>query len=264
APASAHPVPFSYLDLRVGEQAVEGRMRVHLTDLAPVLGLAQPEALLQPAVLNAQRPAMQRYLASRIALTGLGQGNALVRATWGRIASVDDREAPQFAFRLPAPTAGRVVVAPDLAHQDPAHQTFINVYEDGDLTQQFILSGSSEPATYYRGTTSGALAVMGTFIPSGIEHILIGPDHILFLVGLLLLGGSLRRLLVIVTAFTIGHSITLSLAALNIVNPPGWLVEPAIALSIVVIGVDNLLQRAGQGRDLRAWVAGVFGLVHGL
>jgi hydrogenase/urease accessory protein HupE len=104
---------------------------------------------------------------------------------------------------------------------------------------------------------------MGTFIPSGIEHILIGPDHILFLVGLLLLGGSLRRLLVIVTAFTLGHSVTLSLAALNILTPPSWLVEPAIALSIVVIGVDNLMQRTGQGRDLRAWVAGGFGLVHG-
>ena len=64
-------------------------------------------------------------------------------------------------------------------------------------------------------------------------------------------------------AFTIGHSITLSLAALDIVNLPGWLIEPAIALSIVVVGADNLLQRKEQGRDLRAWVAGAFGLIHG-
>ena len=63
----------------------------------------------------------------------------------------------------------------------------------------------------------------------------------LFLVGLLLLGGSLARLGLIVTAFTIGHSITLSLAALGVVTPPGRLVEPAIALSIVLVGVDNLL-----------------------
>jgi hydrogenase/urease accessory protein HupE len=121
----------------------------------------------------------------------------------------------------------------------------------------------TEPVTYYRGTTAGALAVMGTFIPSGIHHIMIGPDHILFLVGLLLLGGTLRRLVTIVTAFTIGHSITLSLAALDIVNLPAWLIEPAIALSIVVVGADNLLQGKEKGRDLRAWVAGAFGLVHG-
>jgi hydrogenase/urease accessory protein HupE len=263
APASAHPVPFSYLDLHVGDQAVEGRLRVHLTDLAPVFGLAEPEALLRPEVLETQRRAVQRYLASRIVLSGLGNGNGFANATWGAIAIVDDDEALQFDFALPAPTAGRLSIGTDLVPHDPSHQTFINVYEDGELTQQFILSRGSEPATYYRGTTSGALAVMGTFIPSGIEHILIGPDHILFLIGLLLLGGSLRRLLVIVTAFTLGHSVTLSLAALNILTPPGWLIEPAIALSIVVIGVDNLMQRTGHGRDLRAWVAGVFGLVHG-
>jgi hypothetical protein len=86
---------------------------------------------------------------------------------------------------------------------------------------------------------------------------------VLFLIGLLLLGGSLRKLVTIVTAFTLGHSVTLSLAALDIVTPPAWLIEPAIALSIVVVGVDNLLQRKEKGRDLRAWVALFFGLVHG-
>ena len=98
----------------------------------------------------------------------------------------------------------------------------------------------------------------------------------LFLVGLLLLGGSLWRLTAIVTAFTLGHSITLSLAALDVVSPPASLVEPIIALSIVFVGADNLLvQREARRRprrssrprraprDIRAWVAGVFGLVHG-
>ena len=65
----------------------------------------------------------------------------------------------------------------------------------------------------------------------------------------------------IVTAFTIGHSVTLSLAALDIVTPPASLIEPAIALSIVFVGADNLVR--GEGRDLRAWVALAFGLVHG-
>ncbi len=102
---------------------------------------------------------------------------------------------------------------------------------------------------------------MKTFIPSGTHHILIGPDHILFLIGLLLLGGTWGALVKIVTAFTIGHSITLSLAALDILTPPPSIIEPAIALSIVFVGADNLVR--GEGRDLRAWVALVFGLVHG-
>jgi hydrogenase/urease accessory protein HupE len=95
-----------------------------------------------------------------------------------------------------------------------------------------------------------------------VHHIAIGPDHILFIVGLLLLGGSLPKLLAIVTAFTLGHSVTLALATLNIVDPPSRLVEPAIALSIVYIGADNLLVGT-SGRDVRAWVALAFGLVHG-
>ena len=89
---------------------------------------------------------------------------------------------------------------------------------------------------------------------------MIGPDHILFLVGCCCSAGRVA-LLKIVTAFTIGHSVTLTLAALNVVTPPASVIEPAIALSIVFVGADNLV--SGDGRDLRGWVALVFGLVHG-
>src|SRR5205085_12359756 len=129
------------------------------------------------------------------------------------------------------------------------------------LRQQMLFSADAPERTYYLGTAQGAIEVMKAFIPSGIQHILIGPDHILFLVGLLLLGGTWGALVRIVTAFTIGHSLTLSAAALNYVTPPASVIEPAIALSIVFVGADNLVR--GDGRDLRAAVALVFGLVHG-
>jgi hydrogenase/urease accessory protein HupE len=259
APASAHPVPFSYLDLEVHDAAVDGRIRVHLVDIAPAIGLADPRALLDPAVRSARRDQIERYLVARIAF----ENGGFRRAEWGTIAIVDDNEAIELGFTIAGRPEGALSLDTNLFPADPNHQTFVNVYEDDALRQQFILSAASDPVTYYRGTTAGAFAVMGTFIPSGVHHIMIGPDHILFLVGLLLLGGSLRRLVAIVTMFTVGHSITLSLAALDIVNLAPWLVEPAIALSIVVVGADNLLQRKEQGRDLRAWVAGAFGLVHG-
>ena len=114
---------------------------------------------------------------------------------------------------------------------------------------------------YFAGSRQGTLAVVQKFLPAGIHHILVGPDHLLFLIGLLLLGGSIRRLVGIVSAFTLAHSVTLSLAALNIVHASPRLVEPAIALSIVLVGVDNLLMR--DGRDIRAWLAFGFGFVHG-
>ena len=65
----------------------------------------------------------------------------------------------------------------------------------------------------------------------------------------------------VVTSFTIAHSVTLSLAALNILSPPARIIEPAIALSIVYVGADNLL--AQGGRDVRAWIAFAFGFIHG-
>lgn len=260
APVAAHPVPFSYLDVEVHDDALTGRVRVHLIDAAPVLGIADPQDLLRPDVLNAHRQQLESYLAAHIRL----DGDAFRRVEWGRgIAIVDEREALELTFRIAGAPEGALSLDTELFPADPDHQTFVNIYEDGDLSQQFIFSQASEPKIYYRGTTAGAFAVMGTFIPSGVHHILIGPDHLLFLFGLLLLGGSLRQLVTIVTAFTIGHSVTLSLAALDIVNPPPWMIEPAIALSIMVVGVDNLLQAKGESRDLRAWVAGVFGLVHG-
>jgi hydrogenase/urease accessory protein HupE len=144
---------------------------------------------------------------------------------------------------------------------DPNHQTFVNVYENDPVPSQFILDGNHSTTEYVAGTRQGVLAVVRKFIPAGIHHILIGPDHLLFLIGLLLMGGSIRRLGMVVTSFTIAHSITLSLAALNILTPPARLIEPAIALSIVYVGADNLL--AQGGRDVRAWIAFSFGFIHG-
>jgi len=117
----------------------------------------------------------------------------------------------------------------------------------------------------------GAWAGAGRFLRLGAEHIFQGTDHIAFLIGVLLLGGSFRQLVGIVTAFTVAHSVTLALATLGWVVPPPRLIEPLIALSIVAVGVENLLclraplsaerVRAAIARRWRLTFG--FGLVHG-
>src|SRR2546428_2170108 len=82
-----------------------------------------------------------------------------------------------------------------------------------------------------------------SFTALGIRHILTGYDHMLFLISLLMLGGGLRSLLKIVTAFTVAHSVTLSLAVLNIVALPSRWVESGIALSIAYVAAGNLWRR---------------------
>jgi hydrogenase/urease accessory protein HupE len=145
---------------------------------------------------------------------------------------------------------------------DRNHQTFINLYQGDRLVTQAIVDAARPRFTYQLGGGGSVLKVVGRFAAAGVHHILIGWDHLLFLVGLLLLGGNLRQLVLVVSAFTIGHSVTLSLAALGVATPPARIIEPAIALSIVFVGADNLLARPGA-RDLRPMVALAFGLIHG-
>ncbi|MCP2132679.1 HupE/UreJ family protein [Bradyrhizobium ottawaense] len=100
------------------------------------------------------------------------------------------------------------------------------------------------------------------FIKLGIEHILTGYDHLLFLLALLAGARGLVSVIKIVTAFTLAHSVTLTLAALGLVNIPGRIIEPLIAATIVWVALENLLSAVP---DRRRWVWSFgFGLVHGL
>ena len=254
---AAHPAPFSYLDIAFRGGNIEGSLTVHVIDIAHELNVTPPERVLDPEFLMTERQRILDILTSRISLAT----DRPLTIQWGTILPMKEELALRLTYRIPNEHPGALAIDTNLFPYDPIHQTFINIYEDSNLRQQVIFNATTEPHTYYLGTTQGAIAVMKTFIPSGTHHILIGPDHILFLIGLLLLGGSWMALVRIVTAFTIGHSITLSLAALNFFSPPASIIEPAIALSIVFVGADNLVR--GDGRDLRAWVALTFGLVHG-
>ena len=265
----AHPAPFSYLDLRLNGSGIGGTLVVHDLDAAHDLGITEAGALLDPAMAAKYRDALVALLSPRIALVFDGDP-AVIR--WGGIDVVPDRQSVRLAFTVDGPVPGHAAIQAYVFPYDPIHQTFINLYENDELKLQAILDASRQRVEYYAGSAQGRLAVIRTFVVSGIEHILIGPDHILFLIGLLLLGGTLAKLAVIVTAFTIGHSITLTLAALDIVSPPAYFIEPLIALTIVVVGADNLLVLRAQAApvapvapatDIRAWLAAVFGLIHG-
>jgi hydrogenase/urease accessory protein HupE len=143
------------------------------------------------------------------------------------------------------------------------------------LVKVFWLDGQSrvytltagQPTVHLYGAAEdrrGMGEVATAYTVLGIEHILTGVDHLLFVVGLLLLVGFNRRLLWTITAFTAAHSLTLACSAL------GWLtlrsppVEATIALSIVLVAAEALNRRETLARRWPALVAFLFGLVHGL
>ena len=116
-------------------------------------------------------------------------------------------------------------------------------------------------------TYPGRFEVAKTFVVHGIEHILFGYDHLLFVLALVLIVRSWRALLLTVTAFTLAHSITLTLATLGFVHIPGPPVEAAIAFSIVLLACEIIRIHHGKTSLTaeRPWlVAFAFGLLHGL
>lgn len=110
-----------------------------------------------------------------------------------------------------------------------------------------------------------------TYFNLGFEHILLGFDHIIFLIGLLLLPVKFKQLVLIITMFTLAHSITLALSVLNIVSAPAFFVEAAIAFSIVFVAIENLWETRNQKNKIalasafkrRLVVTFIFGLIHG-
>jgi hydrogenase/urease accessory protein HupE len=147
----------------------------------------------------------------------------------------------------------------------PDSKTIVSLTNQGMVTEEILLDEAHPDYVPSRVPESGP-AVAVRFIRMGWLHILSGADHVLFVLGLLLLGGSLKSLLKTITAFTVAHSITLTLTALGIAHAsPRW-VEPLIALSIVAIAFENLraqrnrAESADRGRPL---IAFAFGLIHG-
>lgn len=128
---------------------------------------------------------------------------------------------------------------------------------DRDNHELTIAEASERPGASTAPRTS--LDFASIFV-MGVEHILTGYDHLVFLLGLLLVPARLRTLLVVVSAFTLAHSLSLALAVLGVFVPSARFIEPAIALTIAYVGIENLFVKDAS----RRWaLALVFGLVHG-
>ena len=157
---------------------------------------------------------------------------------------------------------------------DPQHRGLLNFVENG--RSRSVVFSADAPHRIVGGDSGGPLAQFATYLHEGVSHIWTGFDHILFLLSLLLpavlvrechgwrSAASFRAAFVdvakVVTAFTLAHSITLTLAALSIVALPSRLVESGIALSVVLAALNNLVPVVADGR----WIAAFgFGLLHG-
>lgn len=177
----------------------------------------------------------------------------------------------QWAIRCQQGLIGQRLAVEGMAESGTA--TLVKIqWLDGRRVQQLI---NAEEAEFIVPQQQTLWQVMGEYLQLGAEHIWSGPDHLLFVLALLLLVPNMRLLIWTITSFTLGHSITLSLVSLGYMDYPVSLVEFAIAASIFVLAVE-LAQQGGQSgsrdtvRDARwiprhSWLVAIaFGLLHGM
>ncbi|MDQ3621278.1 MAG: HupE/UreJ family protein [Verrucomicrobiota bacterium] len=257
-PALAHDLPVSYVDLRVTDAGIEATVESSAKNFARELSGIDEEALLLQA--QREKAGLLALVASRFEIAADGE---MLRAELRAIEPLPGRKDLRLHLRFPwKQPADEIKVRAELFSSEPRHKTFLNIYRGEALQSQGIFEKSAGAGTYRLSHRQGTAAIVKQFVREGVHHIFIGPDHILFIIGLLLLGGTLGQLLKIVTAFTIAHSVTLVLATLNVLSPPARLIEPMIALSIVFAGAHALLRR-DEKRDWRLLFAFGFGFVHG-
>lgn len=176
--------------------------------------------------------------------------------------SIDgDRVTMRWTIDCGADLAGETVAVHDLGVAKI--NALLRIERPGAAPIQAVLSPRAPSFTI--PMRPSAWGVARDYVALGIEHILSGPDHLLFVLGLLLLVPTTRLLVQTVTAFTIGHSVTLTAAALGLAHLPSRPVEVLIAVSVLVLAVE-LARDGGRESLLRRfpWLMAVtFGLLHG-
>jgi hypothetical protein len=236
-PASAHSVGVSRGEYRRTPAGLEVSLAFAASEVAPLGGPAQ---LLQRLQVRAGAPCR----------------GELERA----VPLERDGIAITALFRCTGREPVRVSLAP-LLHELTHGHRHEAVQSNGASVLLFEAEPElvvSESAASEQSSTPPA-NILG-FVGLGVEHILLGYDHLVFLLGLVVVGLGTRRTIVVASAFTLAHSLSLAATVLGGWTPPSAIIEPAIALSIVYVGVENLL---AKGHERRTRLAFAFGLVHG-
>jgi hypothetical protein len=275
--AHAHKPSDSYLTVRVDGSVIEGQWDIALRDLDLAVGLdADGDGALTWGEVRARHPQIAAHALGRLGIRNEGGDCSL----WPTAHLVDEHTDGAYAvLRFSGAcqgAAGSVSISYGLLFDlDAQHRGLLKLEAFGGV-RSAVFSAQDRSRTFESGH-AGRLSQFGAFVADGVKHIAMGPDHILFLIALLLpavlvrVGGAwhpaadlrttLWNVLWIVTAFTLAHSITLCLAALEIVKVPSRLVESLIALSVLLTALDNIVPFLPRRRWL---VAFAFGLVHGL
>lgn len=262
----AHETTRSYLDLDREGAEVSARLRLAFRDVEVVAWMDEDlDGRITWGEARARLDEARSYVAARVSLDA-GGPCALVPEGAGasRTGGLDYLDLT-FAATCPDPAAELAVGTTLFAEIDPAHRLFLTV-SDRRGTASAIVGDGDAPAVV-APSGAGAPSFLG-YLRAGAEHLLAGADHLAFLFVLILPAvvapGSLRPrvagVVAAVTGFTVAHALTLAAAATELLRPPSALIEPLVALSILVTAIDNVWPFIPGPR---AALAAFFGTIHG-
>lgn len=260
APASAHQVDLSTARLALSQdRTVSVEVALKGSDVDRLVGTQVYDArtdTVDPTAVAGAAASILAYINAHLAVTGAG-GAACPP---GRPAIVADDDGVLFrATYACAEVAGDIVYRSTvLTERNPSARQVVLIAQ-GNSEAQALLDADNTAVTLSAPAPS-LWSTMRRYLVTGIGHIFLGYDHIAFLIAVVLWARRLVPVIKIVTAFTIAHSVTLTLAALDVVVIPSRIVEPAIAASIVFVAVENFFSR---DIDRRWRVTFAFGLIHG-
>lgn len=259
SPLFAHPLKVGVADITVRKTGIELLLSVNLFELDLLLGLDRNlNAQVERAELQRMTPEILAYLNGKITVSHGHEVLPMDAEPFriGRSADGKPTFEARLTFRSSRPLEDPITIRCEpLTELGSDHQTIAKIAGEGRV-EQFVF----QKGVMYETKPRGLLAYATQFLGLGIHHIFIGYDHIAFLFGLLLMGGTLLNILKIVTSFTLAHSVTLSLAALDIVTMPPRLVESGIAFSVAYVALENLFFTRFDRRWL---VSFFFGFIHG-
>ncbi len=262
APAYAHRTSLGAAKLSVTNGAASLRLTLSAHDLAFALGETVDAAVpVSPAFFTDGKSKLAAYLSRRVAVRSQS-GSCTVGEPSVAPLETDDTVAVDLAFSCSAAIEAITIRYLLFFDFDPRHRA-VGSFEQGGRSEQFVLDARFNELTFEVSRTESRpwIEAFAALVWIGVEHILFGLDHLLFLVALLMLPARPASLVATVTGFTIAHSLTLALAWFDLIAVPGRIVEALIALSIAVVAAENLFRKSGS----RRWIeASLFGLVHGL
>jgi hypothetical protein len=274
--AQAHIASNGFLSLRVDRAQVSGALELAIRDGELAVGLDRDgDGKVTWGELRASQTALQIYVMSHLHLAA---ADGPCPMGFGPV-QVNDRVDGRYLWLPVTAACGGALKKLFIDYtvldaEDPSHRGLLSLSANG-ATQTAVLGGGSAVRLFELDHPSPWVAFI-EYLRAGIWHIWSGIDHLLFLLSLLLPAVLARRqnrweavpmaapafisIVKVVTAFTLAHSMTLSLAAFDVIRLPGRLTESVIAASIIVAALNNVFPRVTEGR----WrIAFAFGLLHG-